>query len=171
LKSRLKERAESGDPHAKLKIAWEACRESIVFKTVVLVRDYVIIIFIGALFFRFFSREQGQQEIYTGQKMTLIDCLFFATVVSNMVGYGHIIVPQTDGAKLFCIFYFLISTSIAAQFVRNFAGLWQERKKKEIHSTIIGSTVWVHKADLHGTGFIYQADYGEISSVFSKKKN
>ena len=73
--------------------------------------------------------------------MTWIDCFFFDTVASTTVGYGHILWPQSFGAKLFCTFYFVISSTIVGNFILVFSELYGRKKRDEVYSAILESTV------------------------------
>jgi hypothetical protein len=73
--------------------------------------------------------------------------------------YGDI-TPQTDGGRIFMIFYMLGSTVIVGGalsevidiYVNDFVG-------EKIIRTIINSTTWVHSADVANIGVITEADY------------
>ena len=57
----------------------------------------------------------GRVQEYGGR--TMVDGLFFAAIVVTGVGYGHVILPQSHGAKVFCTAYFLVSTIIVGGIV------------------------------------------------------
>ena len=48
----------------------------------------------------------------TGNAFTVVDAWYFAVVICTTVGYGHRIVPETDGCKIFMIFYMFIGEFI-----------------------------------------------------------
>ena len=109
-RSKLEERAKHSTK-AKFELLREQFKETLVYEAMVLLRDYVIIIFIGAVVFRFHEKEGHLQDKNADTDMTWIDSLFFATVCATTVGYGHIIAPQSFGGKLFSCFYFLGSAA------------------------------------------------------------
>lgn len=117
--------------------AWNRIKESMVAQTLMLLRDYVMIILVGALFFYFNERERNLQEQRRDVDMTLVDAFFLATVTATAVGYGHSIWPVTNGAKLFMVFYFFASTGVIGVAVRNIANLYVERKREEINAKLM----------------------------------
>jgi hypothetical protein len=83
-------------------------------KITLMVTKFSLVLMIGAIVFYsdegdYFGIETSKQQ-YTGR--TFIDCLFFASVISASVGYGHRLWPLTDSARTFLIFYFIISTVV-----------------------------------------------------------
>ena len=127
-------------------------------------KDYAAVILVGSLFFKLYGREQDLQPL------TWVDSLFFCTVVSSTVGYGHIIAPQSFGAKFFCIFYFFVSTVVVGGLIGSLSSLYFDKLERGIQDKIIDSTIWVHKADLGGDGTIFQADYRESLLICEKRR-
>jgi hypothetical protein len=74
--------------------------------------------------------------------------------------YGHVIVPISHGAKLFCIFYFFISTAMIGRIVQDIIQLYvSDTVGESISAKIISSTIWVHRSDLDKDGKVSEADY------------
>ena len=48
--------------------------------------------------------------------LSWVDSLYFSTITLTTIGYGDI-APQTDGGKLFTVFYVLVGISIVGAFV------------------------------------------------------
>eukprot|EP00615_Pteridomonas_danica_P000440 CAMPEP_0114366096 /NCGR_PEP_ID=MMETSP0101-20121206/28973_1 /TAXON_ID=38822 ORGANISM="Pteridomonas danica, Strain PT" /NCGR_SAMPLE_ID=MMETSP0101 /ASSEMBLY_ACC=CAM_ASM_000211 /LENGTH=897 /DNA_ID=CAMNT_0001514893 /DNA_START=224 /DNA_END=2914 /DNA_ORIENTATION=+ len=119
---------------------------------------YVLVILLGAAFFRLYEPEVDAQHD-AGVDMTWIDALFFATVVSTTVGYGHEIWAQTFGAKLFCCFYFLISSFVVGGILGHFSNLYLQLKEDEITNEIINDLSHVHNVDLECNGQVNEAEF------------
>jgi len=47
---------------------------------------------------------------------TWIDCVYFSVITLSTIGYGDFS-PQTDGGKLFTIFYIIIGIGIILSFI------------------------------------------------------
>ena len=86
-------------------------------------------------------------------------------MVATTVGYGHQIVPQSDGAKIFLVFYMPLSIFMVASSLRSLSGVYLNVKKSAIENEIVESTIWVHKSDVLQRGAIQQSDYG-TTNVF-----
>jgi voltage-gated potassium channel Kch len=123
-----------------------------------------LVLIFGALVFYadedkyFFGDGFLKNDQYEGR--TFIDALFLASVIASTVGYGHLLTPLTDGAKAFLIFYFFFSTYVVGAllgevldiYVNGFIG-------ENIVKKLIGSTTWVHKADMFGDGRISESAF------------
>ena len=112
---------------------------------------YFFVLALGSTFFLFHVREQRLQD-GNGVEMTVVDAAFFSAVVATSVGYGHMISPQTDAGKVFCIFYYLFSTIVVGGIITELSSLYLAMKRQQIEDVLIGSTTWVHKADLDREG-------------------
>ena len=88
----------------------------------------------------------------------------FLRRVGPLVRYGHIISPQSDGAKIFCIFYFFLATATVGNLLGDLSSLQYDKLELQIRNTLIESVTWVHKADLGGRskGTIFQSDYRKL---------
>jgi len=113
---------------------WRRIFEIVPAHIILLLRDYVLIILVGVIFFYFNERERRLQEQRRDVDMTLVDAFYFATVTATTVGYGHSIWPASGSAKLFMIFYSFASTGVVGATIRNIASLHIERKREEIHA-------------------------------------
>jgi len=91
--------------------------------------------------------------------MTVVDALYFATVVANSIGYGHKMVAHSFASKIFMTFYFLVATYVVAGIIGGVAELYLEHHNSRSINLMIDSTTWVHKADLHNIGKISETDY------------
>lgn len=65
---------------------------------------------------------------------TWIDCFYFSVITLTTIGYGDF-TPQTDGGKLFTIFYILIGIGIILSFIsavyNHYNDVKTERKKEK----------------------------------------
>jgi hypothetical protein len=123
--------------HGRWHAAWDRLQNSMAVHLLLILRDYLFIIVLGALFFYFNEREQRLQEQRRGVEMTLIDAFYFATVTATTVGYGHKIWPVTNGAKLFMVFYFFASTAVVGATIRTLSFMYVERKREEINTQLM----------------------------------
>jgi len=106
----------------------------------------------------FFGEGFPKNDQYEGR--TFIDALFFASVIASTVGYGHLLAPKTDGAKAFLIFYFFFSTYVVGALLGEVLDLYVNGYIGEnIVKKLIGSTTWVHKADMFGDGHISESAF------------
>jgi hypothetical protein len=86
-------------------------------KLTLMIGKFVAVLLFGAIVFYYdegdyFGLDGGaKNEIYKGR--TFVDALYFASVIACSVGYGHKLWPQTDSAKVFLIFYFLLATIVS----------------------------------------------------------
>mmetsp|Transcript_168 Transcript_168/g.373 ORF Transcript_168/g.373 Transcript_168/m.373 type:complete len:840 (+) Transcript_168:136-2655(+) len=133
-------------------------RSSIPQSLLIILFKYCCVVLVGSVFFLFHKREIRLQND-NGVEMTFVDAVFFATVVSSTVGYGHMITPQTVAAKCWMIFYFIFSSAAVASLINKLARLYLRHKENQIEDTIIDSTTWVHKADLLKCGVINESAY------------
>jgi len=138
---------------------WVESKDTPLGLITIMLGKFVIVILVGATFFLSYEREQDRQEKGNSGKLTFIDAAFFSTVISTTVGYGHRLVPFTDAAKGFLIFYFFFSTTIVGGIIGDLSNMYLEKKNFEIEIAIIDSTIFVHKADLEGIGSISESDY------------
>jgi hypothetical protein len=122
------------------------------------------VVVVGALVFYadedkyFFGDGFLEKDQFVGR--TFVDALFFASVIASTVGYGHLLWPLTDGAKVFLIFYFFFSTFIVGSLIGEVVNIYVNGYIGEkIVRELIGSTTWVHKADLHRNGQITESAY------------
>lgn len=125
------------------------------------------VISVGAVFFRFYVKEHRAQELLDASydsspegTFSTVDAIFFSVVISTTVGYGHRIVPVTDAAKIFLIFYMIFATINVGAIVNQASSLYLEMIAEEtVASKIIDSTIWTHKSDLDNDGKVTEADY------------
>jgi len=95
----------------------------------------------------------------SGQEMTWIDSVYFATVVATTVGYGHQIWPRRETTKIFCIFYFLIAATVVGGIIGDLANMAFTIIDEEMMNKMVDSCIWVHRADLLRNGRISQTEY------------
>lgn len=135
------------------------------YSVLVIFLKYVIVIFFGASFFLFDARERKLQSVesvkagYAEEETTFVDCLFFATIVSTTVGYGHRIVPHSDQGKAFVTVYMIVAVVVVGSLLNDLSNLVYMRKDEAVAAHMIDSSTWVHKADLHQRGEITEVDY------------
>jgi hypothetical protein len=127
--------------------------ETILGKCISLLFKISLVVFVGAMFFKFHKPEVERLEL------TWIDALYFGTVTATSIGYGDI-TAQSDGGKIFLCFYMLISTILMADSLGDFIDLYvSDIVGEAIIDEIIDSTIWVHKCDLDMDGKVSEADY------------
>mmetsp|Transcript_45674 Transcript_45674/g.103120 ORF Transcript_45674/g.103120 Transcript_45674/m.103120 type:complete len:933 (-) Transcript_45674:151-2949(-) len=107
-------------------------------------------VLVGAVLFKVLEADQGY---------SFLEAMYFATVVATTTGYGDI-VPLSTASMVVFSFYFIAATvsvgGVLAGFVECFAlGIVGEKIVKRI----VDSTVFVHKADVNGTGVITESDF------------
>mmetsp|Transcript_62048 Transcript_62048/g.140355 ORF Transcript_62048/g.140355 Transcript_62048/m.140355 type:complete len:875 (+) Transcript_62048:119-2743(+) len=149
------------------KLGWALCcdfGQTDFGKVLLLFRDYVLVLTLGAAFFKCdnyfkFIDKEREAQLENDEKMTWVDCYYFATVVSTTVGYGHKITPQTNLAKIYYTIYFWISTAMIGTILGGLSSLLVEYKRSKIQDTIIGSVQEIYKCDLHKRGSLLQSDY------------
>jgi len=107
----------------------------------------------------FWDKDASERsEQYVGR--TFVDAMYFASVIATSVGYGHKIVPLTDSAKGFLIFYFFFATVEVGRLTGDVVDLFVNSIVGErVIETLIDSTTWVHKADTDSDGRVSEADY------------
>jgi hypothetical protein len=126
------------------------------YLALVIFAKYVLVLFVGSAFFLFDAHERKQQRLEAAAAgynqgseeegdMTVVDCLFFATVVATSVGYGHRLVPHSDSAKAFLTVFVLVAVAVVAKLLEDMANLVYYRKEKEVAAIMIDSCTWVHK--------------------------
>jgi hypothetical protein len=108
---------------------WQRFKFTMAFEALVCLRDYVIVIGIGTIFFMCFEREARLQRQRGDVEMNFIDAAFFSTVTATSVGYGHQIWPRSDGAKVFMIFYLIGSTTVVGSTMSKLSNMYLESKK------------------------------------------
>jgi hypothetical protein len=130
----------------------------------------VVIKFAGVILFgaMVFYADDGQ---YFGDKYkfmaneefnarTFVDALYFASVISTSVGYGHLLRPVTDSAKCFLIFYFFFSTIFMGGLVAEVVDIYVNGYiGGNIINTLIDSTTYVHTSDFDRDGRVTEAEY------------
>jgi len=142
----------------EIEMAYEIFIGTMAYRLVVMFLKYVAVLLIGVVFISINERERRLQE-NVGEDMSLVDNAYFATVLATTVGYGHLIVPQTDSLKLFLTFYMYLSTFVAGSIIGDISTLYIESKEDAIINIMVSSTTWVHKADLFKIGKICESDY------------
>lgn len=143
----------------RLAMVWAQAKETMAVQFLYLLRHYVLVILAGAFFFYFNGVEQRLQKQERGGELSFVDALFLATITATTVGYGSALYPASDGAKLFMIVYFFVATGVVGAAIGSIAELYLDSKREEINQKLLDSTIWVHKADLHHNGVIFQSDY------------
>jgi hypothetical protein len=134
-------------------------------KVVWLLIKFVTVILIGAVVFYWDEGEyfwdkgaSERKEQFAGR--TFVDAMYFAAVIATSVGYGHLLVPLTDSAKGFLVFYFFFSTVAVGGIIHGFVNLCvNDVFGERINSELVESTTWVHKADTDGDGRVSEAEY------------
>lgn len=75
----------------------------------------------------------GSAGYHYFEKWTWIDSIYFCVVTLTTVGYGDF-APQTDGGKIFTIFYIIVGIGIILSFIdsvyHHFSSAADERKKR-----------------------------------------
>ena len=126
---------------------------------IVMLAKYIAVVTIGASFFLMADDEQARQKSKSGQKLTTVDAVYFATSVCTTIGFGDI-APLTGGAKLFMIVYFIFSSMFVTRgIIFELSGIILRLKGDLIVGLIVESTTWVHKADFQGRGALTVTDY------------
>mmetsp|Transcript_59988 Transcript_59988/g.120395 ORF Transcript_59988/g.120395 Transcript_59988/m.120395 type:complete len:809 (-) Transcript_59988:91-2517(-) len=110
---------------------------------------FVAVILSGALFFYY----SGSFEDID----TVVDAIFFATLIACTVGYGHKIWPVEKSGKVFCIFYFFFSSFVVGKLLREFSVIYSNMGPND--EMIMDSIMLVHLADLEMNGKITQAGW------------
>jgi hypothetical protein len=72
--------------------------------------------------------------------------------------YGHEIVAQAFGGKLFLCFYFLISTFVIGGIIGDISNYYIQLKEDVITDIIINDVTYVHHVDLHRNGKVNEAE-------------
>ena len=73
----------------------------------------------------------GSSFYYYYEGWSWVDAIYFSVITLTTVGYGDIS-PQTDGGKIFTIFYIIIGIGIILSFLNMFAEKFMEHRNESI---------------------------------------
>lgn len=110
--------------------------------------EYLFVLLVGSSFFLFSYGEEMFDHKELGERLTIVDSLYFTSVVSTTVGYGTNFYAVTDTAKWFMSFFFVFSSFVVANIISDLSGLYLDYQENEILMKVMKSTADVYKTDL-----------------------
>lgn len=96
--------------------------------------------------------------VHWEQHLSWIDSFYFATVTAITIGYGDI-VPNSDNARLFLLFYMPIATLAMGNVIRKLSRVMLVMVEERINLLIIESPTSLYRADVLDSGFLDEPDY------------
>eukprot|EP00613_Pedinella_sp_CCMP2098_P046104 CAMPEP_0171826582 /NCGR_PEP_ID=MMETSP0992-20121227/6157_1 /TAXON_ID=483369 /ORGANISM="non described non described, Strain CCMP2098" /LENGTH=869 /DNA_ID=CAMNT_0012441609 /DNA_START=320 /DNA_END=2929 /DNA_ORIENTATION=- len=124
-----------------------------------LMAKYCVVLLVGVTYFMNHSGEEELQKKEAGEEMDFITTLFWTSVIASTVGFGDKLLPRHDDTKWFLTFYFWFASITVASIIRDMSSLYLRYTEQQIVDQIFDSMIWLHKADLHRTNRVSQAEY------------
>jgi hypothetical protein len=121
--------------------------------------EYLFVLLVGSSFFLFSYGDQMFEHKQFGEKLTVIDSLYFTSVVSTTVGYGSDFHAVTDRAKWFMSFFFIFSTFVVAHIISDLSSLYLDYQENRILEIVMKSTADVFKTDLDRNGEVDESEF------------
>jgi len=147
------------DPSAPVEPAKTSFTDTLTFQLLFMLAKYCAVILVGMAVMAGNSLEMDRQSEAHGEDFSVVDGLFFATVLATTVGYGYEIVPLTRTTRGLLIPYLFLASNLVGDIIGGLSSLFIDIKESDINSKIVSSTVWVHKADLDQDGKISESDF------------
>lgn len=107
-------------------------------------------VFLGAIFFMMCEDKNDP---------TWTDAMYYSTATATSIGYGDIFPNSKIGLAVFSLYMVLSAVVLCRLFVDLFNVWLFDFMGEKVASKIVDSILWLHRADVRGSGELTQSDY------------
>ena len=111
--------------------------DSLAWRVLLMPLQFSAVVGLGVVFLMCYGAElEKQDEAAESSSFTLVDAIFFSVVICTTVGYGHRIVPLTDGCKIFLVGYMFVGTATLAYIIDSLSDLYMCIASERVASVV-----------------------------------
>jgi hypothetical protein len=132
--------------------------DSLAWRVLLMPLQFSAVVGLGVVFLMCYGAElEKQDEAAESSSFTLVDAIFFSVVICTTVGYGHRIVPLTDGCKIFLVGYMFVGTATLAYIIDSLSDLYMCIASERVASVVKQSSLFLYQADICDDGEVTES--------------